>query len=241
MKKFYLWELAALFSLVLGVNNVSAAQITLEDWIFNIDGTTHEAFFGDPLPTTGNLVDGLGVLSLEISGTGNRDVIGFFDFEIDQFSNTFFNESGAVVGTPDVGQSWEIDEPKFFFGDIIDNVLAGALDNTNNVPAGLEDDVGFALGWNFNLLEDQVATIDFIFTDTLPDAEFFLEQYDPDSNFSLYAYSTLNIDFGLVAQEGPTQQVDEPRSILLMMLGSLGLFVFRLGSRRKNVTQVFAQ
>ena len=226
---FFVWTLA--FFTV----NVQAASITLEDWAFNIDGGMHEAFFGDPLPTTGELIDGKGTLSLEISGSGVHSVIGFFDFEIDQYSNTFFNESGAAVGIPGLGQSWEIDEPKYFFGDILDNVSIGALDNTNAVPSGQEDDVGFALGWDFELLSGQTAVIDFIFDDNLPTTDFFLSQTDLDSDFSIYFYSTLSISGGSATYNpNPITPVTEPSTLILAFAGG-GVGMLFSSRRRKRM------
>lgn len=78
----------------------------------------------------------------------------FLDVEFDQLTNTFFNESGEVVSVTGSGagdnlaDSWEIDEPGYIFGDIFDHVLSGALDNSNAVPAGMEDDVSLALGFD---------------------------------------------------------------------------------------------
>lgn len=82
----------------------------------------------------------------------------FLDAEIDQAINTFFNESGEMLsvigaGASDIfADSWEIDEPGYVFGDIYDNLLAGVLDNSNNVAAGAEDDVSLALGFNLGSL-----------------------------------------------------------------------------------------
>jgi len=215
--------------------NVQAASLALEDWVFNIDGGMHEAFFGDPLPATGELIDGKGTLSLEINGSGVHSVIGFFDFEIDQYSNTFFNESGAAVGMPRLGQSWEIDEPKYFFGDILDNVSLGTLDNTNAVPSGQEDDVGFALGWDFDLLLGQTAVIDFIFDDNLPTVDFFLSQTDLNSDFSIYFYSTLSISGGSATYNpNPITPVTEPSTLILAFAGG-GVGMLFSSRRRKRM------
>lgn len=74
----------------------------------------------------------------------NVRFIVFLDADIDRNTNTFFNEFGEFVslalppGAP-VGAiaatSWEIDEPGFLFGNIGPHVLAGTLDNTNEVTA----------------------------------------------------------------------------------------------------------
>jgi hypothetical protein len=159
---------------------------------------------------------------MEVTGAGAHNVIAFFDFEIDQFTNTFFNEWGAAVGTPELGQTWEIDEPKYFFGDILDNVLAGTLDSSNGVPEGMDDDVGFALGWEFDLLADQTASIDFILSDILPVEDFYLTQFDPASNASLFFSSVLTVTGGT-----PVGQVPEPTPLVLVLLGGLALLTAR--------------
>lgn len=208
----------------------SAHAILLNDWIFNVDGTVSEYYFGDQIPTTGALSDGLGTLSLEITGAGAHNVIGFFDFEIDQSLNTFYNEFGATTGTPGSGQSWEIDEPGWVFGDIVDNVFNGALDNTNAVPSGYEEDVSYAMGWDFSLLDGDIATIDYIFTDTMPAVDFFLTQADPDDpnrDFAFYFYSELTIQTdggpqGPLPDPGSTPApVPEPGTAMLMFTGLL--------------------
>lgn len=216
--KLFIFTIASLL-----FNSAQAIEISLEDWVFNIDGVISEDFAGDPLPATGVLVDGLGALSLEITSSGSHNIIGYFDFEIFESFNTFFNESGMETGIPAIGQSWEIDEPGFIYGDIVDNVFLGALDNSNGVPAGAEDDVGFSIGWNFSLLPGDIATIDFIFSDTLPAVDFFLTQTDPDLNQSLYFYSSLDIQTdGL--PPGPSV-IPLPPTIYLMISGLLGLLI----------------
>jgi len=223
-------SLASLFAFLAMLITSTCAQaspvISLQDWIFNIDGTTHEAWFGDPLPTTGTLLDGYGTLSLEVSGAGTHNVIGYFDYEMYESINTFFNESGQASGIPAIGQSWEIDEPGFLFGDIVDNVFLGALDNSNGVPAGFEDDVAFALGWDFSLLDGESAVIDFTITDLLPTADFFLTHTDPDVDESFYFYSTLDIQAS-GTPAGPNVPVSEPPVFYLVLAPLLILLLRR--------------
>lgn len=203
------------FAFLFSATPVTALELSLEDWIFNIDGSVSEAFNGDALPAQGNLVAGLGTYSLSVAGAGNHNVIGFFDFEMYEDTNTFFNESASIFGAAAAGQSWEVDEPGFVFGDIVDNVIAGSLQNHNAVSAGLEDDVSFAMGWDFSLLDTQTATIDFVFTDILPTVGFYITQLDPDLGESFYFYSTLTI-------EGTGVAVPEPSVLsLLMIVGML--------------------
>lgn len=212
----------------------SAHAVLLNEWVFNIDGSISDIVFDDPMPTTGILEDGLGVLSLEISGAGNHNVIGFFDFEIDQTANSYYNEFAEITGTAGAGQSWEADEPGRVFGDIIDNVYYGSLDNTNAVGYGEEEDVSFAMGWDFSLLTDEVATINFIFTEVLPDVDFYMTQADPDDpnrDYAFYFYSELIIETS-GGPIGPTPSpVPEPGTVMLMLV-SLPL----LWAQRRSVT-----
>jgi len=110
----------------------SAADIILFDFGLNIDGDTtcNEGLGCD---TNGaadlggiagvgdsgfNYTTGLGVLSITLTGSGAHYVGLFVDHEIDEPLNTFFNENGNVGGTGAAGQSWEIDEPGYVFGNI---------------------------------------------------------------------------------------------------------------------------
>lgn len=230
--------LSAIPLLLLSVT-AQAASIDLYQWLFNIDGAIHESATypvgGEPLPAeiTGSLdASGLGTLSTSISGAGSHSFVAYFDFEIDEASNTYFNEFGSANGLLSAGQSWEIDEP-FLVGDIYFNAIDAALDNTNTVPEGSNDDVAFALGWDFTLLEGQTATIDLILSDLLDTAGFYLSQTDTqtgagfDETASIFFWSELTIS------GGPT--VAEPHMLALLGLGLLGMGL--IGRLRNDLSQ----
>jgi hypothetical protein len=205
--------------MLLGVSSTSApaATIGLFDWAVNIDGTvTAQPSLPGSFTTTG-----LGTLTFTIAGAGEHSVLGFFDHEIDEVINTFFNEVGSVFGTAAAGQSWEIDEPGYLGGDIYTNFIASALDNT--VGFLLPDDVSMAMGWNFILAADETAAITFLLGDTAPASGFYLAQFDPDSQATLYFSSNIDI-------RSNGAPVPEPSSLLLF--GS-GLVAFAGWTRRK--------
>jgi len=152
------------------------------------------------LNTSGfDFATGLGTLTWTGGVTGSNTFVAFFDHEIDEATNTFFNEYGAVSpGGPAAGQSWEIDEPGFRPvnpGDIYANVLGGTLDNSNGVPFGSPDDVSMALGWTFGLNAGETASISFYLSTIAPLSGFYLEQLDPDGGV-IYLSSGLDVTGG---------------------------------------------
>jgi hypothetical protein len=161
-----------------------------------------------------DLNTGLGYITASITSAGAHNILVFLDIEIDEDINTFFNEFGALGGPPPgAGFGWEIDEPGYVFGDIYDNFLAGALDGLNGVPPGSPDDVSFALGRNFILGPDEVATLHFRTSLTPPAGGFYLVQTDPDSDVSVYFSSDLTIRGG----GGPV--IPEPGTLTLLGVG----------------------
>lgn len=115
---------------------------------------------------------------------------------------------------PADGQSWEIDEPGWIFGDIYDNLLDGQLDNSNSVPQGLEDDVSLAMGWKFMLTAGETALITLTLSEEVPQ-NFYLAQVDPAGTH--YFSSTLAI-------QSSSSPVPEPATILLFGTGLIGAF-----------------
>jgi hypothetical protein len=95
----------------------SATTIDLFDWGLNIDGAL--TLPGDPLPigvddSAFDFSTGLGLLQVTVAVAGAHNVDFFVDHEIDEVTNTFFNETGSTSGAPAAaGQSWEIDEPGY--------------------------------------------------------------------------------------------------------------------------------
>jgi len=186
--------------LCLGFPNAATAAIALFDYGFNIDGTRTLA--GDPLPASidasgFDFNTGLGSINITITGAGIHSVIGFFDHEIDEPINTFFNETGLISGAPAAGQSWEIDEPGFVDGDIFENFEDGTLDNGIGTSIYgdtiFPDDVSMAMGWDFGLALGEQALITFALVDFSSSSGFFLQHNDPDSQESVYLASTLGI------------------------------------------------
>jgi hypothetical protein len=185
---------AASLALVFGTATSQAASIF--EYAFNTDGTVSNPGLGDPLPSgvdlsAFDLGTGLGAIEYSVTGAGSHYFAAYVDHEIDESVNTFFNELGSASGTPGTGQTWEIDEPGFVFGNIYQNFLAGTLDGT--VGAAFADDVAMALGWSFTLDATQTATINLVLSDVAPASGFFLEHNDPESGESVFMSGVLTV------------------------------------------------
>jgi hypothetical protein len=190
--------------LVCGLYTTSAgADIGLFDWAFNINGTLTVP--GDLLPSeidaSGFDFDtGLGTVKVRIGTPGSHFVGMFVDHELSQALNTYFNESGEAVGTPAVGQSWEIDEPGYINGDIYENLQGSLLDNAIGTSiygnTTFPDDVSMALAWNFvvpDLGGGEWAEVVFHLGTAVPLGSFYLRHFDPDSGENVYFSSDLSV------------------------------------------------
>ncbi len=199
-----------LFFLATAFSVQTALAATLWDWAFHIDGSLE--YTVGPMPVTGTLdPEGLGTLSWTTLTQVDHVFIAFLDFDFSE--NSYDIEYGSQTGSPLAGQSWEIDEPGWVFGDIFDHVVDGVLDNTNAVPQGLEDDVSIALGWNFTLDPGYLAMVELTIGKEIPLTQLYLSQTDPDSNETIYFSSTLTMS-----------PVPEPGTVLLLGMGLLCFF-----------------
>ena len=157
---------------------------------------------GDPIPSGVNVagfddVSGLGVINITMAGAGAHSFGAFFDHEIDEAINSFFNETGAATGVAVAGQSWEIDEPGFVNGDIFVNFQDTVLDNSIGTSVFgdtvFPNDVSIAMGWDFSLAVGDTAFIELVLGELAPTSGFFLSHSDPASNTTIYLSSTLTV------------------------------------------------
>jgi hypothetical protein len=167
------------------------AEVALFEFGLNQDGVVSSVL---PPGSVFDTATGLGSIDMNFSGAGSHFGLLFVDHEMSEGVNTWFNELGQTsIGVPPAGLSWEIDEPGFVFGDIVDNFLLGTLDNS--IGTSGPEDISMALGWNFLLAADETALIRFFLTEVAPTG-FYLHHSDPDSGENVFLASTLTISPG---------------------------------------------
>jgi hypothetical protein len=225
-KQIKLLAITATLSLLAASAN--ADPIELFDYSYNIDGALTEGAFGDPTPA--NVDDsafdyftGLGTIAIDVAGAGAHSVLAFFDHEINESINTYFNEFVTAANISEAGQTSEVDEPGFIFGDIYDNFVDNLLCNCNDLSdASVADDVSMAMGWDFTLGAGEAAVVSFFLSDTNDSGSAFnLTHHDLESGDKVYFWGSLDIT--------PTG-VPEPGTLMLFSLGLVG---FGMAKKRK--------
>lgn len=193
---------------------------------------------GDTQSTTGiDSVSGLGTRTFNFSAAGTYDVRSFFDLDLSLATTGFFNEFGLKFNSTKLEQSWEIDEPGYWIGNLYANFNGAGFDNsigTDNTNTGLvypteqnPDDVAVGMGWKFVLNSGYKATLNFVASETAPtspDDLFYIGQFDAseeNANDPVYFYSTLKIE------PDNTNPVPEPSTFALLGLALGGAAIFR--------------
>ena len=137
--------------------------------------------------------------------------LSFFDAEIDESLNTFFNEYAETAGALAAGQGYEIDEPGFAFGDIIANARAASLDGTNAVPIGAPEDVSMALSFVIGLLNPgQTARFEILVS----------EDGDALGTFAIHQHDVDPRSSTVITYSGAASIVPEPGTALLLGFGA---------------------
>jgi hypothetical protein len=193
MKKLRIILIALLF-LGFGVSSVSATAV-LYDWGIDVAGNYYNAADTYLPPTIGGEITGVtgfnmitpagdpygfpvpeAIGSVEVTYdpgvAGDYAMNAFFDVEIDEWINTYFNESGATHG-----------------------IAGGGIDGAVTDDFG---DIVWDMSWDFSLTADQYAVATFFITDDVdPGTDFYLSQTDDDTNETIYLTSTLDIRGGV--------------------------------------------
>jgi hypothetical protein len=164
---------------------------SLQDWEFNINGTTYYPSKGSSLASIPGLTQvgfntttGVGTYQIKTTAIGSDFIGVFFDVPV---AIPFYNEYGAQNGVPVSGQSFEVGAPEYdvtsanqgsekIVDDLANEKLsdlvstAGSLSNyLNNCGANggasanpaCNDFVSLAMGFNFKLTAGETETVTF--------------------------------------------------------------------------------
>ncbi|MGC9195227.1 MAG: hypothetical protein ACP5IL_07205 [Syntrophobacteraceae bacterium] len=195
----------------------------LYDWAVNINGPTRQNQNGDvfPLDTSNfNLATDLGTTAYTNAGAAeNYNFVAFFDH--DGIWDAY-DETGAAIGSPSVGQSWKIDHPGYNGGTIYNNVLTNTLDNTyysQDEFGNQWGDLSMAIGCNYQLLAGRNVIITLDLSTTKPSTGFYPDmQYNDPLNNQPDIYFTESLKIAT-----STNPVLEPPTIILLLFGLIGL------------------
>ena len=144
--------------------------------------------------------------------------VSFIDAEIDETLNTFFNEFAETTGALAPGQSFEVDEPGFAFGDIFANARRASLDGTNAVPASAPDDVSMALSFTVaDLAPGQIARFVLMLS----------EDGDSLGSFAIRHRDSDPRSDTVITFSGTASIVPEPGTAALLALGAATLALRR--------------
>lgn len=184
----------------------SGGDFILASWSCKLDGVTTLLTRNGTAPSAVNLdqfdpVRGLGTLRIRTGTPGAHYIGAFLDLDIEEASNTFFNELGLAVGTPAPGQSWEIGELGYRSGTLYRNLLSSKLANAITIPGSEPDDVALGMAWSFTNAPGQIAVVHMAVQEVPPPVGFYLAQTDPISNRTLYFWS--HLDQGSGESENP--------------------------------------
>jgi hypothetical protein len=230
--------------ILLSATPVLADSVSLNDWTFNINGSTY-----NPPPLSSefdasgfDFTTGLGSITLRLPQGIYSSIIGYFDHDIIGDNNGVANEVGSVNGSPGAGQSWEIDQPGYLYndpplytGDLVANVLAGNLDNLyfdGNYTG--PDDVAMALGWAFTVDPGKIARITWDVTTTEAPSGFYLQQNDVVGVQSPTSTPPIDIYFSSSLTIQDEQNIIPEPSAWILLATALGLVSY--GKLKRSVS-----
>jgi hypothetical protein len=225
---------------------VAAVEITPFEMAFNVNGAIYDNFYdysSGTIPSPAslppgmnaagfNLATGLGTLTWATSTPGSYSFFSFFDHEIDETTNTYFNETARAHGSPPAYNPagpwfWQMEDPGWNGGDLYHEFSVLNYENKNafidNNGIQLYGDVGMGIGRKFDLAAGQQAIITLTLGQTPPASGWYLEQFDPDSHEFIF----FSADF--TVQGAP---VPLPGTLLLLGSGLAAMAGLRLRLRK---------
>lgn len=242
----------------------AATLASLNDWCFNINGSTSFCNTGQStvtfpsgvngsnfdftlgsqtegtpstpfsgFPTTVNDQNTLGSIQITLFAGANQYVLAYMDYDLNYNASGVgsFSDSASIHGAQPFTTAYSLNDPNACaascpqVSDIVDQVFANTLDNTNHVGTYQADgvccDVSWALGKNLTVANGTKDIITFTVSKTAPIGGFYLQQTNGlDSSQNIYFQATL-------AVQNVGNGTPEPASWFLIGGGLAGAFLLR--------------
>ncbi|MEE2665968.1 MAG: hypothetical protein VX681_17785 [Myxococcota bacterium] len=154
---------------------------------------------------------------VKVSGAAQQvTFLSYLDAEIDVLlGGLSYDEQATVHGTLAPGQGYEIDEPGFLFGDILDNLYSGVLDGDNALESFGPEDVSMALSFDLGVMDiGDSAVLDIMIS----------EDNDHIGGFWITQTDSVPITDTEITYSGqlrPAPAIPEPSSALVFAVGVL--------------------
>jgi hypothetical protein len=239
-----------LCGLLLRAGALQAAQVSLQDWCINVNGSVDASSVannpsnscngGTNAPLSSVLTGAfdqtlgqdsssntLGTVTVALAPGLNQYVSFYADYDIDYNDFGSADDLATLIGATQVGYSYELDDPNA--SNLFSDFASNELTNTNNVGTPGTNTQCCNVSWalavsGIDVLPGGSATVTFNLAAAAPTSGFYLKQTNQDTNDSVYLAVMDNVQ-----NQVPGSDTPEPATFELAMSAAGMTIVIWLG------------